>query len=183
MKKKVVIIGSGINGLVAANYLQKSNFDVTVLEKKDKTGGACTMETSTIGNQKVDYAHGATVLGMMQKFIFEETGLKDEVTTFYPKHPKLVYFQDSETPTRIFQDVNKLKKELKDRWDENGDINLFRNDENKVINFIQNIYKNAISPSIYHANPELGEDLTRLWITGSAKDLLDHYFESERTKL
>ncbi len=183
MKKKIVIIGSGINGLVAANYLQKSNFDVTVLEKKDKTGGACTMETSTIGNQKVDYAHGATVLGMMQKFIFEETGLKDEVTTFYPKHPKLVYFQDSETPTRIFQDVNKLKKELKDRWDENGDINLFRNDENKVISFLRNIYKNGLTPSIELANSSIGKYLTDLWIKGSAIDLLNHYFNSEKTKL
>ena len=33
MKKRVVIVGGGINGLTAANYLQKQNFDVKILEK------------------------------------------------------------------------------------------------------------------------------------------------------
>ena len=35
MKKKVVIVGGGINGLTAANYLQKQNFDVHILEKNN----------------------------------------------------------------------------------------------------------------------------------------------------
>ena len=32
--KKIVIVGSGINGLVAANYLAKEKYDVTIIEKK-----------------------------------------------------------------------------------------------------------------------------------------------------
>ena len=35
MKKKVVIVGGGINGLTAANYLQKHNFNVHILEKNN----------------------------------------------------------------------------------------------------------------------------------------------------
>ena len=31
---KVIIVGAGINGLVAANYLVKNGFDVSVIEKK-----------------------------------------------------------------------------------------------------------------------------------------------------
>ena len=62
-------------------------------------------------------------------------------------------------------------------------VNEFRNDENKVIKFIQELYKNGTSPSIDLANNYLGKELTRLWISGSAKDLLDHYFSSEKTKL
>ena len=38
---KVIIVGAGINGLVAANYLVKNSFDVSVIEKKPYTGGAC----------------------------------------------------------------------------------------------------------------------------------------------
>ena len=41
MKKRVVIVGGGINGLTAANYLQKQNFDVKILEKNNNIGGAC----------------------------------------------------------------------------------------------------------------------------------------------
>ena len=46
MKKRVVIVGGGINGLTAANYLQKQNFDVKILEKNDNIGGACVKAVS-----------------------------------------------------------------------------------------------------------------------------------------
>ena len=43
--KKIVVVGSGINGLVAANYLVKEGYDVTIIEKKDSTGGACIKDS------------------------------------------------------------------------------------------------------------------------------------------
>ena len=45
MKKKAVVVGAGINGLVASNYLQKNNFDVTLIEKNNYVGGACIKDT------------------------------------------------------------------------------------------------------------------------------------------
>ena len=101
---KVIIVGAGINGLVAANYLVKNGFDVSVIEKKPHTGGACIKDTVEIGNKKIDFAYGATVLGMMPDFIFEETGLSKIVQGYYPKNPKLVYFNDKESSTKIYQD-------------------------------------------------------------------------------
>ena len=38
MKKKILILGAGITGLVSAYYLSK-NYDVTVLEKENFVGG------------------------------------------------------------------------------------------------------------------------------------------------
>ena len=181
--KKVVIIGSGINGLVAANYLAKNGYQVEIIEKKSFTGGACIKDTVSIDNKKVDFAYGATVLGMMPDFIFNETGLSKKIHAYYPKNPKLVYFNGEETSTRIYQDNDRLEKELKHKWGETGKVNEFRNDENKVVEFIQKLYKNATSPSIELANQFLGKELTSLWISGSAKDLLDHYFSSEKAKL
>ena len=90
-----------------------------------------------IENKNIDFAYGATVLGMMPEFIFNETGLSKEIVGFYPKSPKLVYFKDEEDSTKIFQDSSELEKELKNKWGEKGRINDFRNDENKVIEFIQ----------------------------------------------
>ena len=115
-KKKIVIIGGGINGLIAANYLSRDGFSVSIIEKKPITGGACTFKTKEIGNQTIDFALGATVLGMMQDFIFQETGLSNSVEIFAPKHPKLVYFQDSNTSTRIYQNYKKLDQEIKNKW-------------------------------------------------------------------
>ena len=48
MKKRVVIVGGGINGLTAANYLQKQNFDVKILEKNNNIGGACVKDSVVI---------------------------------------------------------------------------------------------------------------------------------------
>ena len=183
MKKKVVIVGGGINGLTAANYLQKQNFNVHILEKNNHIGGACVKDTAVIGKKVFNYPKGATVLGMMQKFVFEETHLSKFVETYYPKSPKLVYFQDDLEPTRIFQNIDSLQNELKNKWNEKGDVAGFRNDENKVIHYLQNIYKKSAIPSISDAENILGEKTTELWIKGSAYDLLNHYFTSEKTKL
>ena len=91
--KKIVVVGSGINGLVAANYLVKNNFHVTIIEKKDIVGGACVKDTAVINGKDINYGHGATVLGMMQKFVFEETGLDNHVKTYFPKRTKNCLFQ------------------------------------------------------------------------------------------
>ena len=120
---------------------------------------------------------------MMPKFIFNETGLVNDVEGFYPKTPKLVYFKNEENSTKIFQDSLELEKELKNKWGEKGKINDFRNDENKVIKFIQKLYKEATTPTVEIAYKELGKKLSDLWIFGTAKDLLDHYFTSEKSKL
>ena len=181
--KKVVIVGGGINGLVSANYLIKNGYEVTIIEKNGFTGGACIKDSEIIEGKKIDFAYGATVLGMMPEFIFKETGLSKEIVGFYPKSPKLVYFKDEEVSTRIFQDSIELEKELKNKWGEEGKINDFRNDENKVIKFIQKLYKDAITPTKELAYELLGKELSDLWIFGTAKDLLDYYFTSERSKL
>jgi phytoene desaturase len=39
MKKKIIVIGSGVAGLSAASFLAKEGHDVTVLEKNDSIGG------------------------------------------------------------------------------------------------------------------------------------------------
>ena len=182
--KKIVVVGSGINGLVAANYLVKNNFHVpTIIEKKDTVGGACVKDTAVINGKDINYAHGATVLGMMQKFVFEETGLDKHVKTYFPKEPKIVYFNDSYKATRIFQDTNDLCSELEEKWNEKGNVRAFRADENKVVDYLQTLYRNGFTPSLESAREYLGDYLTRLWVEGSAHDLLNHYFTSEKTKL
>jgi phytoene dehydrogenase-like protein len=183
MKKNVVIVGAGVNGLVAANYLNKHDFNVTILEKKNCVGGACVKDSTIINNKKIDFAQGATVLGMMPNFIYKETGLSKKIKIFCPENPKLVYFENDTNPTRIYRDITLLEKELRDRWNEKGDVRAFRDDENKVIEFIQKIYKDGTPPNLDQAVNEIGKELTKLWIKGSAKDLLDHYFTSEKTKV
>ena len=87
-KTKILIVGAGINGLVAANYLQKSGADITLIDQSDKVGGACISEQARINGEDFHYALGASVLVLMQDFIYKETGLSSTLDTICPFAPK-----------------------------------------------------------------------------------------------
>lgn len=182
MKTRVAIIGAGINGLIAANYLSQSGFDVQLIEKKGRVGGACVSEFAAINGNHYEYALGASVLGLMQRFVFEQTGLSNRIKTHVPMKPKLVFFPDDEKPTKIFRNLEQLDHELSKKWGERGNVSSFRSDESKIIKFLQDGYYKAEVPTIEDAIQYLGNELTDLWIKGDAQSLLDYYFTSERTK-
>ncbi len=182
MKTRVAIIGAGINGLIAANYLSQSGFDVQLIEKKSRVGGACVSEFAAINGNHYEYALGASVLGLMQRFVFEQTGLSNRIKTHVPMKPKLVFFPDDEKPTKIFRNPEQLDHELSKKWGERGNVSSFRSDESKIIKFLQDGYYKAEVPTIEDAIQYLGNELTDLWIKGDAQSLLDYYFTSERTK-
>ena len=68
-------------------------------------------------------------------------------------------------------------------WGERGDVAGFRADEARVVAYLQDGYRRAVPPSLAEAELALGAELVRLWITGSAADLLDHYLTAEHTKI
>lgn len=182
-KPDILIVGAGINGLVAANYLQRSGCSVTMIERAKRVGGACVSEVATVDGITQHYALGASVLGLMQDFVFEETGLSSRLQTFVPEHPKFVHFPGDDEPAWVYRDPTDLDRELASKWGEKGDVAAFRTDEAKVVGFLQDGYINAIPPSIDEARSVLGNSLAELWISGTAKALIEHYFMSERSKM
>ena len=182
-KQHIVIVGAGINGLVAANYLRRSGHDVTMVERAHRVGGACVSAEASVDNILQPYALGASVLGLMQDFVFNETGLANRLQTFVPTHPKLIYFPGDEKPTWIYRDPVELDRELAEKWGESGDVEALRSDEARVVEFLQTGYRDAAPPSLADAVSALGQTLTDLWVSGCARDLLDHYLTAERSKL
>ncbi len=73
---KVAIIGAGINGLVAAAYLGRAGFDVTVFEKNKQTGGLCVNE-KPFANSDISVSSVASYFGMMRPEIAEELNLTE----------------------------------------------------------------------------------------------------------
>jgi phytoene dehydrogenase-like protein len=183
MRKNATVIGGGINGLVAANVLARSGWKVELLERKPRIGGACTSETQIIDGIPHEYPLGATVLGMMQDFVLEETGLSERLTLYAPRHPKMAWYPSLEKPVMIWRDPRRLKREFAEKFGEHGAADAFRIDEARVISFLQDGFRRGHPPDLREASMTLGDDLTRLWMTGSAKALLDHYFTDDRTKL
>ena len=182
MSKKVVVVGAGINGLVAAFYLRRAGLEVTLIERTDRVGGACVSEIATVNGRSQSYALGASVLGLMQDFVWQETGLARRLQTYVPNQPKRVYFPNGRHAW-IYRDAQQLQQELADQWDEQGDVAAFRADEARVVTFLQEGYKMAVPPTLATAQEQLGKTLTQLWITGTAYDLLNHYFTAGQSKI
>ncbi len=183
MKPAVVVIGAGINGLVAAHYLRKAGCPVTLLERAERVGGACLSGVASINGHTQRYALGASVLGLMPDFIFRDTGLAERLETFVPNLAKRVYFPSKDASAWIHRDRHELDRELKSRWGERGDVAGFRADEARVVAYLQEGYRSATPPTLATARDHLGDPLTGLWISGSAFDLLNHYFTAEHTKI
>ena len=161
---RVAVIGTGINGLVAAHYLRRAGCTVTLLERAEWVGGACISDVATVDGRSQRYAVGASVLGLMPDFIFRETGLADRLETFVPNHAKRVYFPEPEASAWIHRNPEQLRRELSQRWGERGDVAGFRHDEARVVDFLQEGYRKAIPPTLAAARDRLGDDLVRLWI-------------------
>lgn len=163
--RSVVIIGAGINGLVAANYLQRAGYQVTLLERKTYIGGACVSQSFFYKGKEIRYPQGASVLGMMQDFVFRETGLYKKIEIFAPDHEEIIWFKDEKIPTKI---------ERNEKFDR---------DLQKVVTFLREGYRSGNPPTLEEAEKKLGADTVSLWITGTARNLIDTYFTSERTKI
>jgi phytoene dehydrogenase-like protein len=154
-----------------------------LIERSDRVGGACVSETAIVNGVRQDYALGASVLGLMQDYVWHETGLSQRLQTWAPAHPKQIHFPGDRQPTMIHRDPARLDREFADKWDERGDLEAFRADENRVVQFLQQGYRAGRPATVEDAIEHLGEELTQRWITGSARDLLDYYLTSEGTKL
>ncbi len=181
--KKVTVIGAGINGLVAANYLQRSGCEVTLLERNERVGGACTFKDIEFKGKTYPVPTGASVFGMMQDFVFKETGLAEKIEVYRPSHPTLAYFGDDAKPLLLDSSTKEFADEVKARWNENGNIIRYNIELEKVRQFLISGFREAKVPSLEEAEASLGKTLTQRWISGSAEDLYKEFFTSDVLKI
>ncbi len=190
-----IIIGAGHNGLVTACYLARAGWKVLVLERRHLVGGACVTE-ETFPGFKVSTA--AYVNSLFRKEITRDLKLHEhgfavlernpssftpfpdgrhlmlgpdgamnrrEIAKFSPRdaenYPKyeamLERVADVIEPTLLMRPPNLLRPGLRDLW------NLFK-----------------IGRSFQKMGPGLSEAVEIL--TGSARTILDRWFESDQVK-
>lgn len=81
----VVVVGAGHNGLTAAAYLAREGLDVLVLERRDRVGGACTIEEPWPGYRVSPCAY---VVGLLHEKVITDLGLRRRgfrTTVFEPQ--------------------------------------------------------------------------------------------------
>ena len=69
-----VIVGGGHNGLTAAAYLAKAGQTVLVLERRERLGGACTLERP-FADQRYSVSPCAYVVGLLDELVIKELQL------------------------------------------------------------------------------------------------------------
>ncbi len=183
MTKKIIVIGAGINGLVCAFYLRRAGHDVTVIEREPAIGGAGRSGFIRIEGREYEYPLGATLLGMMQRFVFEDLGLDKLAGTGASPHPSLYKFGSAPRPFFFHSDPERLRKEFESHgWNALG-LEEFEGDLASVVDYIHDGFRHGRPPTIEEAEDRLGRETASLWIRGSARDLLENYFVDERMKI
>ena len=90
----VVVVGGGHNGLTAAAYLAKAGRSVLVLERRERLGGACTLERPFSDSEFV-VSPCAYVVGLLDELVIRELALKERGLHFDVADPNLwVPFDD-----------------------------------------------------------------------------------------
>jgi len=72
-----IVVGGGHNGLAAAAYLARAGRSVLVLERRERLGGACTLERP-FDDDRFVISPCAYVVGLLDEVVIRELGLDPE---------------------------------------------------------------------------------------------------------
>jgi phytoene dehydrogenase-like protein len=105
----VVVVGGGHNGLTAAAYLAKAGQSVLVLERRERLGGACTLERPFPGFTVSPCAY---VVGLLDELVIDELQLKQRGLHFDVADPNLWVPFDDGTAFGQWLDDDKTQQNL-----------------------------------------------------------------------
>jgi phytoene dehydrogenase-like protein len=89
-----VVVGGGHNGLTAAAYLARAGSSVLVLERRERLGGACTLERP-FADARYVISPCAYVVGLLDELVISELDLRSRGFECYVADPNLwVPFDD-----------------------------------------------------------------------------------------
>ena len=105
----VVIVGGGHNGLTCAAYLARAGKQVLVLEKRDRVGGACTIEEPWPG---IRVSPCAYLAGLLHPLVVEELDLPALGFSWFPAINGLFLPFEDGTSVQLYEDDEQCEAEI-----------------------------------------------------------------------
>jgi phytoene dehydrogenase-like protein len=120
-----IVVGGGHNGLTAAAYLARAGKRVLVLERRERLGGACTLERP-FADDRIAVSPCAYVVGLLDELVIRELDLRRRGFACYVADPNLwVPFDDGsafgqwlddERTQQCLRDLGVAPKDIEGYW-------------------------------------------------------------------
>ncbi len=186
-----IVVGGGHNGLTAAAYLARAGKSVLVLERRDRLGGACTLERPFAQDERYVVSPCAYVVGLLDELVVSELGLAKHGYKVFPADPNLWCPFPDGTSFASFLDSADTAAHMRENGFAERDIEgLFAYED--AFNCCRLALRNGShgdtwlgsSPSREQLDQALGndEELIGIVFEKSIIDMLDRYVTDERLK-
>ena len=184
-----VIIGGGHNGLTCAAYLARAGKSVLVLERRERLGGACTLERP-FPDQGYVVSPCAYVVGLLDQVVIDELDLKRRGLEVYIADPNLwAPFPDGGSFAQWLDDA-KTQSSLEAMGLSKHDIDGYWAYEHVFDEMRQRLRTRTRdtwigeSPTRDELDALLGHDqwMIDILFEASISDVLDHYIDDSRLK-
>ena len=186
-----VVVGGGHNGLTAAAYLARTGRAVLVLERRDRLGGACTLERPFPEDPGYVISPCAYVVGLLDDLVVRELELERHGYRVFPADPNLWCPFPDGTSFAEFLDDRRTADHMRANAFSDADISgLFAYEE--LFDRIRRLLRHgprgdtwrAPSPDRAEIEAVLGHDdeLVSVVFEESIAATLDRYVDDERLK-
>ena len=182
-KTRVVIVGGGHNGLVAAGYLGRAGLNVQVLERRDVVGGAVVTEEWFPGYHISTCSY---VCHILQKKVIDELEMRRFGFHVYPIDPSRVHPYPNGKALTLWHDDAQTAEELRDQFPEDADA-WFAWAEfwHRAVRILSDYYLGpppSLAELFERFRQEGEEELLETLLTVPLKDLIERYFVSDEVK-
>jgi phytoene dehydrogenase-like protein len=184
-----VVVGGGHNGLTAAAYLARAGRRVLVLERRERLGGACTLERP-FADERFVISPCAYVVGLLDDVVIRELELERRGLRYWMADPNLwVPFEDGSSFGQWLDD-SKTQANLEDLGVSDADIagywayeELFDTARRRLRKGERDTWAGN-APSREEIEDLLGGDsaMIDLVFEASIADVLDAHISDERLK-
>jgi phytoene dehydrogenase-like protein len=184
-----VVVGGGHNGLTAAAYLAKAGRSVLVLERRERLGGACTLERP-FDDPGFVVSPCAYVIGLLDDLVIRELELERRGLRYWMADPNLwvpfddgssfgQWIDDSRTQ-RSLEDLGVSERDIKGYW---AYEELFDDVRRRLRQGERDTWVGD-SPTRAEIEELVGGDRTMidLLFEASIADVLDDHISDERLK-